>query len=30
MAQSRPIRHVFELDIDAGEPVPAILQLPRT
>ena len=30
MAESRFIRHAFELDIDGGEPVPAILQLPRT
>jgi uncharacterized protein len=30
MAESRTLRHVFELDIDAGEPVPAILQLPRS
>jgi uncharacterized protein len=30
MAQSPIIRHAFELDIDGGEPVPAILQVPRT
>jgi dienelactone hydrolase len=30
MAESPFIRHAFELDSDGGEPIPAILQLPRT